>query len=126
MLSLHPAYQSKTRAVPIPVLFYLQGHVRPVGRFTSPTTAIPLPLLLDGFIGFYVLKSGCNFSVSRKFSVLAKARRRLVLGAHPQPIGSLNASVKRLTNLHKSCLTSPARRRGRRFSERQRLAFWFW
>src|SRR6267143_1286604 len=34
MLRLHPAYQSNSRAVSICVLFYLQGHIRPVGRLT--------------------------------------------------------------------------------------------
>src|SRR5205807_5646724 len=37
VLRPHPAYQSNIRSVPVPVLFDLQGHVRPVGRFTTPT-----------------------------------------------------------------------------------------
>jgi hypothetical protein len=41
MLRLHPAYQSNRRAVPIGVLFDLQGHLRRVGRFTRKTEGNP-------------------------------------------------------------------------------------
>ena len=43
---LHPPYESNLRTGSIGICFYLQRHIRAVGRFTSEWIAIPAPFVI--------------------------------------------------------------------------------